>query len=358
MKNLLIAVFIVFFAFGFYGMVGATTFQDGGDRLVVLQQDDGGWDWPLFDNDYTDASPANTAAPIGMGLLSSYQLTNDNTHLNSAIAAGNFIIDNSPPHSTGNGIFMHELSEITGDMQYANDVKSEYYDALATGNYVRNTISYDTATWAQQIITARTDQSIGNLATWDLGLAAVGAYRLGAETEDWVSAIEDSINLMDSNSYYDVLGLAGGVWALSEIGEDFDPTSGAYSECSSLSDLAALLASYQIAGGGFAWNSNYVIPNDGNEAIQETAYSILALNAYDRSAYLNEIQGAAAFLRDLQLATGGWENYSGSGENNEVTGEALWGVNTAVPEPTSMLLLGAGMIGLAGLGRKRFFRKN
>ena len=132
------------------------------------------------------------------------------------------------------------------------------------------------------------------------------------------------------------------------------PNSGSkHAAASSLSDLAAVLAGYQIAGGGFAWNKDYVIPNDYNETIQETAYAILALNEFNRALYLDEITGAGAYLLSAQLGTGGWGNYSGSGENNEVTGEALWGVYTAVPEPLTLLAVGSALAGLAGYIRRR-----
>ena len=47
--------------------------------------------------------------------------------------------------------------------------------------------------------------------------------------------------------------------------------------------------------------------------------------------------------------------YFSAGPNDEANG--LFGVIQPVPEPTTMLLLGSGLIGLAGYGRKKFFKK-
>jgi hypothetical protein len=59
------------------------------------------------------------------------------------------------------------------------------------------------------------------------------------------------------------------------------------------------------------------------------------------------------------LTTGG-EGYIGSVMvtlGDGVTVSKVWH-NTPVPEPTTLLLLGSGLLGLAGLGRKKFLKRN
>ena len=160
-------------------------------------------------------------------------------------------------------------------------------------------------------------------------MGTVGAVACGADPAAWVGGVKAELNEHNSDAYYDVIGLAGALYGLAAAGQDFDPTTGDLSSASSVQDLANILAGYQIATGGFTWNANRLGVHS-DEAVQETAYAILALNAVDRAAYLGSIKAAADWLVSVQLATGGWLGYPyylPDDENNELTGEAMWGIH-------------------------------
>ena len=321
-----------------------TATASGADRLAALQNDDGGWDWPLDDGNPANASPANTVGPIAMGLAQAYIRTGDPDHLTALQNAGGFLLAKTNTFSPSDGYLAAMLDQVLGGTAYTDHVTTYFYDQLAAGTYDRNGLGtlYDTASYVQMIRDARFNQGIANLAAWDIGMGLVGAASAGAGTAEWIAGVKAEIDELDGAAYYDVIGLAGAVYGLAFVGEDFDPTAGEHAAAGSLGDLAAILAGYQIAGGGFTWNSNYLNPGEGNETIQETAYAILALNEVDRTGYLVEIQGAADYMRGVQLVTGGWENYAGSGENNEITAEALWGHAVVYPAGGTTIVVAAG----------------
>ena len=65
----------------------------GADRLVDLQNDDGGWDWPLDDGVSTNASPLNTIGPIAKGLAEAYNRTGSLDHKEALELAGDFLLN-------------------------------------------------------------------------------------------------------------------------------------------------------------------------------------------------------------------------------------------------------------------------
>ncbi|MDZ7330960.1 MAG: T9SS type A sorting domain-containing protein [candidate division KSB1 bacterium] len=297
--------------------------QKGADRLAETQNTDGGWGWPL-----TGSSAPNIVGPTAMGLAQAYFNTHDPDHRDALEDAGAFLLTKTNNFSPCDGYLAKALDDIFGGTTYTNHLMTYFYGPLADSTYDKNGAGtlYNTASYVQLIRDSRASQGIANLAAWDIGMGLVAAASVGASTSEWIAGTKAEINELDGDQYYDVIGLAGAVYGLAFVNEDFDPTSGEHAAASSLADLAAILASYQISGGGFTWNSNYV--SSGNETIQETAYAILALNEFNRSTYLTNIQGATNYLISVQLSTGGWENYVGDpdGENNEVTGEALWAI--------------------------------
>ncbi len=305
----------------------------GADRLEALQNDDGGWDWELDDGNPANVSPLNTIGPIGKGLARAYLHTLDGDHLAALAQTGTLLLSKTNNFSPSDGYLAAQLDAIFGGTTYVDHMTASFYDFLAAGTYNRNGLGtlYTTAAYVQLIRDSRTG-SQANLAAWDFGMGLVGALAAGAPTAAWIAGVEAEIDELDGADSYDVIGLAGALYGLAAAGVEFDPTAGEHAAASSLADLAAILASYQIDLGGFAWNSDYVIPNDSNETIQETAYAILALAEVARPEDADNIFGASVYLLSVQLATGGWENYPTSGENNEVTAEALWGLDAAGAE--------------------------
>ncbi|MCL5028237.1 MAG: T9SS type A sorting domain-containing protein [Bacteroidetes bacterium] len=309
-------------------------FIDGGERLVSMQNNDGGWGWPL-----TGTSAFNTVGPIAMGLAQAYQQTGNSSYRSALVNAGNYLLTKSNNFSPSDGYLAAQLDKIFGGSTYKDFVLANFYNKLAAGTYNRNGAGtlYTTSSYILLIRNSRTGTS-ANMAAWDLGMGLVGASMCGASTSEWIAGVEAEINELnpgttDAGNYYDVLGLAGALYGLAYVHVEFDPTAGAHASANNLNDLANILASYQINNGGFAWNANWVKQNDGDEAVQETAYAILALNEVNRSAFLTKIIGAADYLKSIQLPTGGFEDYVGYGEYNEVTGEALWGISIAFPPP-------------------------
>jgi hypothetical protein len=202
-------------------------FQNGGDRLTDLQNNDGGWDWPLDDGDPASASPTNTVGPISRGLSEAYVFTSDPDHLAALQDAGAFLLAKTNNFSPSDGYLAITLDNIFGGTTYIDHVVNNFYGPLAAGTYDRNGAgtTYDTAGYVNLIRTNRSGL-IANLAAWDIGIGLVGAASVGADTTAWIAGVKAEIDELDGAGYYDVIGLAGAIYGLAYVGENHAPLGG------------------------------------------------------------------------------------------------------------------------------------
>ena len=136
---------------------------------------------------------------------------------------------------------------------------------------------------------------------------------------------------------YDVIGLAGAVWAAGVTGVNLDPTVGVYASLNTTAQLAAKLATLTTTANDGAWLwGSLAEPSDYTTGTtQNTAFAILALNAVDRPLYLGQIARGSAFLRSLQEPSGqflSWPTASPAADGGvETHAEALSALVTVAP---------------------------
>jgi beta-lactam-binding protein with PASTA domain len=315
----------------------------GGNRLVDLQNSDGGWDRPLDDGDPNSGSDPNTFAYVAMGLAEAYRQdteANDPNVLAALQKANTFLLSKTDSFVPADGALAAVFDSILGGTASVDYVRANFYDKLEAGTYydANSGAVHDTNSYIQSLRQRRDrvewDVNLANLAAWDLGLGLQSAYVIGANTTEWIAGVKAEIDELDGQQSYDVLGLAGAVFGLAATGEDYDPQAGEHSSASSLSDLTATLAGYQLGSGGFTWNMASMTEGV-DETIQETVYGLMALNEFDRGTYLTEVLDAGAYLQGMQLGTGGWENFTTATEEeeNQITGEAIRGIAVALNQP-------------------------
>ncbi|MHC4477198.1 MAG: PASTA domain-containing protein [Planctomycetota bacterium] len=314
--------------------LGPTTFIIlGGVRLAELQNDDGGWDQPLDDGDTGSGSDPYMFTSVALGLAQAQREnreTGDTEILAAVENAGSFLMSKVYTFAPGDGLLAVELDEILGGTEYTSYVKNNFYDQLAAGTYADARSGVFDCNTAEYIQAQRDRLSGGsaNLAAWELGLGLYSAYVMGQDTSQWVAAVKAEIDELDASGGCDVLGLAGAVLGLAVVGQDHDPHAGEHAAASNLSDLAAILAEYQLDSGGFTWHAPFRVLG-WDESVRETVYGLMALNEFDRAGYLSNINEASTYLESAQLASYGWPHYPEDPEDNEATGEALLGVVSA-----------------------------
>jgi hypothetical protein len=302
--------------------------QRGRDRLGQTQTLGGGWPWPLSG----PVSVDNTVGPISLGYAAAGDVLDDPTDLTGA---ADFLLTKAS--FTGlDGLLAAELDARLGSEVYSDHVRTAFLDALAAGTYTHRDgyTATDTADYVAHIVSVRNSRGAGNLAAWDLSMHFLGALAVDhPDAEVWLAGVRDAVEALViddretdgvAHSAFDVLGLAGGVWALATAREDFDPAAGAYVDADSTEDLVAALVALQIPEtGGWPWTANLAVSGGNHESVQATAYAMLAAETWRPSGSLPLARGYAHLI-DRQLPNGGWEDFVGSGENNEMSGEALW----------------------------------
>ena len=198
------------------------------------------------------SATSNTQGASALGLLRAWKRGGDANHLAAAVANGACQVNSCVPgmtyadthhrFATHDPLFLEQLSIDSGDAQYANFVDAEFWGRLSAGIY-GGTADLDAADYANAVVAGRAGQNYPELAAWDLSKTAIAAHLAGETVarDAFMQGVLDSLNASDAtHTTFDVVGLAGALWAAAVTGVELNPVAGKWASANSNAELAAL----------------------------------------------------------------------------------------------------------------------
>ncbi len=276
--------------------------EAGADRVVELQRTDTGWEGTWFWYVDSTYNATNLTGVTALGLLEAYRDTKDSAYLTAAIGAAGFIQTHLGAGATGTQyhvrttapdvVFLHRLSQVTGDPSYATRANLEWNNLKSF---------WPTAGDLDSLFRA-----INRPSAWDIAFFLEAAYLSGDTT--WADDAAAILANTDDPFYYGTdpfwyaLNVAGAIRALVGCGY----TGQYYDNIVKLYGWLISLCDDEDGVGGY---------------VQDTAYAVIAFSTVGGPArqYANDL---GRWLAGQQDASGGWtepDEY----EYPEADGEAL-----------------------------------
>lgn len=254
------------------------------DRLVALQNADGGWDWDITNVTVPSGSTSpNIVGVTAESLLDAYQLTGNSDYLNAAKKAGGYLksrfgtpVDISNRTNAFDIVFLYKLGQNGGDSSYTDEASAILHNTLHEDNFFAHDnadgygslCSTSTGCTAQNVfdgVSLRRGGDLG-ITLWDLS-HWVQAAEMGGETSwaaDLKALMDNSYPSLSNTDDYYILGLSELVSAAGNADAN-----------------QALIAAQQGDG---RWT-------DPNGDVQDTAYALMSLKSAGDSAHTSAAAG-------------------------------------------------------------------
>jgi hypothetical protein len=298
--------------------------QAGGDRLVALQNADGGWFFVVGDADCgfgPGVSCPNTFGVTALGLSASFNTVHDQTHLDAALLTGDALLAkhaaappcDGNPATTADRPFTVDVTFLLDGLGRLAGNEKKAYRGVARAWFLCVMADFPSgADRADNRVNGRIAQGLNNLGAWDASLDIRAAVAVGERDYALAEARQVIVRQPD--------------W---DVADPQCPSCELLAKGLYLAATKTLQGARDIREARESWRDDLLAAQspDGSWGgdTQITAYIVMGLEAMSEGQGTHEaIRRAVEFLLSMQLPNGGFAVGVGfPDEVTEVDGEVL-----------------------------------